>query len=58
MENKNSDKRVVPKWTDAHLYPTNFQKMSVRLAVQVITILVDADQASDLIYNFSIEGLI
>ena len=29
--------RIVPKLTDAHMYPTCFQKMNVRLAVQVFS---------------------
>lgn len=34
---KNQDLRMVPKLTESHVNPTNFQKMRVKLATQVFS---------------------
>lgn len=37
IEDKKQPYRCAPKLTDAHIYPTNFQKMKVKLASQVLS---------------------
>lgn len=34
---KNKDLRMVPKLTEAHIFPTGFQKMRVKFATQIFS---------------------
>ncbi|KYB25608.1 hypothetical protein TcasGA2_TC034291 [Tribolium castaneum] len=40
---KNKDLRMAPKLSEAHIHPTNFQKMKVKYAAQVLSSTVSSD---------------